>query len=117
MNSRETERRQELQQAGEPLPVRRSVYVVPPDFDQTPDMEPRPRMDQYVTNYHIHLLIENLYYPPNGGFSQWAVENVELADCYFSPPYTPYAVLNLGYGQANILHASPEEVDNTNTEE
>ena len=103
MNNLEETRIKNMQNNGVPT-FRRTVYVVPTVFDQTPQGNVGlPRMDQYVTNYHIVQWVASLYEAPFYGWPSWAEHDMESADFYFSSPYVQYAQDNLGYGPANAV--------------
>ena len=109
MNTLEEARISDMESNGAPR-GRRTVYIVPTEFDQTPtSMAALPRMDRYVTNYHIVQWIGGLYQTPSYGWASWAEHDVETADFYFSPPYVEYAQTNLGYGPANVLFSQEQQ--------
>ena len=77
---------------------------LPEDLNQIPQEPSLPRMDQYITNYHIQQWIVNLYEEPQTGWPSWAEHDLEMADHYFSQPYTIYAQTNFGYTAANAMY-------------
>jgi hypothetical protein len=74
----------------------RNLYIVPPDYDQTP-MEMRP-LAYYIKDSDVVLVMKHVMTEPvyPHDWSDWAVNNPTEAPLFFSRPYPVVAVRVLG---------------------
>ena len=78
----------------------KKIYVIEDDFDQTND--PPLALDNYLLDSEIHKIIDEEYIEPNRGWENWSTLYKEVADNYFSKPYSTYEINIFGFKNADV---------------
>jgi len=91
---------------------RREAYVVPVDYDQTPQGA-LLTLDNYLMDVRIGQIIQTLF-TYSGQWNEWAAADPLEAEAFFSPPYGSSARV-FGYGtqaHTRALEAAQHVADN-----
>ena len=100
----------------------KTPFTVDPDtFDLTPTtLEQRPALDSYMIDIDIVNFMDAHFEMPESGARNWATENAEIKDRYFSGPvYPDVAVSRFGYinGTTALEGSSSSDADSSEEDE